>query len=122
MQRPREFFLHPDIARIIVAEPHEGPEFADGLALFPVVQGRQLPRHGTALPVTNHVTRALHFLHEESGFGGLAHHVVLVQLAEHSAQILLMRFDELVLSHVLRAGPDDDVIHKGVGTIPDWTE
>ena len=33
-----------------------------------------------------------------------------------------MRFDELVLSHVLRAGPDDDVIHKGVGTIPDWTE
>ena len=53
---------------------------------------------------------------------GIAHHVVLVQLAEHSAQILLMRVDELVLSHVLRAGPDDDVIHEGIGTVPDRTE
>ena len=43
---------------------------------------------------------------------------MLVQLAERSAQILLMHFDELILSHVLRAGPDDDVIHKGVGTVP----
>ena len=98
------------------------PTFADGLRLLPVVQGRQLPRHGTGLSVTNHVTRKLHFLHEERGFGGLAHHVVLVQLAEHSAQILLMRFDRLVLSHVLRAGPDDDIIHKGVGTVPDRTK
>ena len=57
--------VHPHIARIVVAEPHEGPEFADGLGLLPVVQGRQLPRHGTALRVTNHVTRELHFLHEE---------------------------------------------------------
>ena len=33
-----------------------------------------------------------------------------------------LRLDELVLSHVLRAGPDDDIIHKGVGTVPDRTE
>ena len=42
--------------------------------------------------------------------------------SEHSAQIFLMRVDELILSHVLRAGPDDDVIHEGVGTVPDRTE
>ena len=34
----------------------------------------------------------------------------------------LMRVDELILSHVLPAGPDDDVIHEGVGTVPDRTE
>ena len=41
---------------------------------------------------------------------------MLVQLIQHLAQILLLHCDQLILSHILRAGPDDDVIYKRVGT------